>query len=118
MATLVRADWLILLTDVDGLYTANPATDPTAQPIYEVADLSQLNVCRPPLAPVYSECTFRWLLQQRLGKTAWTLIVYLRHTGCVIQDVIYRRRIQGATSTNKSRRQQEHGRSTIPLPPS
>ncbi len=55
MATLVRADWLILLTDVDGLYTANPATDPTAQPIYEGADLSQLNVRRPPLMPVYGD---------------------------------------------------------------
>ena len=111
----MRADWLILLTDVDGLYTANPATDPTAQPIYEVADLSQLNVRRPPLAPVYSECRFCWLLQQRLGKTAWTLIVYLQHTGCVIKDVTYRRRMQGATPTNKSCRQQEHDRSTTPL---
>ncbi|KAK9846452.1 hypothetical protein WJX81_004071 [Elliptochloris bilobata] len=44
VATLVRADWLVLLTDVDALYTANPATDPAAQPIHEVADLSQLHV--------------------------------------------------------------------------
>lgn len=44
MATLIRADWLVLLTDVDALYTANPATDPAAQPIYEVTDLSQLHV--------------------------------------------------------------------------
>ena len=44
VATLIRADWLVLLTDVDALYTANPATDPAAQPIYEVTDLSQLHV--------------------------------------------------------------------------
>ena len=44
VATLIRADWLVLLTDVDALYTANPATDPAARPIYEVADLSQLHV--------------------------------------------------------------------------
>ena len=44
VATLICADWLVLLTDVDALYTANPATDPAAQPIYEVADLSQLHV--------------------------------------------------------------------------
>ena len=44
VATLIRADWLVLLTDVDALYTANPATDPDAQPIYEVTDLSQLHV--------------------------------------------------------------------------
>jgi glutamate 5-kinase len=49
VATLVRADWLVLLTDVDGLFTANPATDPAAQPIHEVADLAALHVrARPP----------------------------------------------------------------------
>lgn len=44
VATLVQADWLFLLTDVPNLFTANPNTDPTAQPIYEVADLSKLHV--------------------------------------------------------------------------
>ena len=44
VATLVRADWLFLLTDVDCLYTANPTTNPTAQPIHEVSDLSLLQV--------------------------------------------------------------------------
>lgn len=44
VATLVQADWLFLLTDVPNLFTANPNTDPDAQPIYEVADLSKLNV--------------------------------------------------------------------------
>lgn len=33
VANLVNADWLILLTDVDYLYTANPNTHPDAQPI-------------------------------------------------------------------------------------
>ena len=44
MATLVQADWLFLLTDVASLYTANPSTDPTAQPIYEVPDVGALQV--------------------------------------------------------------------------
>ena len=33
VAALVQADWLVLLTDVDYLYTANPRTNPDAQPI-------------------------------------------------------------------------------------
>lgn len=33
VAALVQADWLVLLTDVDYLYTANPRTDPDAKPI-------------------------------------------------------------------------------------
>ena len=33
IAVLVAADWLVLLTDVDYLYTANPRNDPTATPI-------------------------------------------------------------------------------------
>lgn len=44
VATLVQADWLFLLTDVDALYTANPSTDPTAKPIREVPDLWSLEV--------------------------------------------------------------------------
>ncbi|KAI7845040.1 hypothetical protein COHA_001406 [Chlorella ohadii] len=44
VATLVQADWLFLLTDVPNLFTANPNVDPDAQPIYEVFDLSKLNV--------------------------------------------------------------------------
>ena len=42
VATLVQADWLFLLTDVDCLYTANPNVDPTATPIYQVHDLTKL----------------------------------------------------------------------------
>jgi glutamate 5-kinase len=42
VATLVQAEWLFLLTDVDALYTANPAVDPTATPIREVADMADL----------------------------------------------------------------------------
>jgi glutamate 5-kinase len=33
VAVLVGADWLFLLTDVDFLYTGNPAYDPLARPI-------------------------------------------------------------------------------------
>lgn len=44
MATLVQADWLFLLTDVNNVYTANPNVDPNATPIYEVHDLTKLQV--------------------------------------------------------------------------
>eukprot|EP00884_Botryococcus_braunii_P023354 jgi/Botrbrau1/9702/Bobra.0201s0032.1 len=44
VATLVRADWLFLLTDVDALYTANPNVDPSARAIPEVHDLEELQV--------------------------------------------------------------------------
>lgn len=44
VATLVAANWLFLLTDVPNLFTANPNTDPSAEPIFEVPDLSKLHV--------------------------------------------------------------------------
>ncbi len=37
-----RADAVILLSDIDGLYTANPATDPQAQFIATVTDISAI----------------------------------------------------------------------------
>ncbi|MDQ0222710.1 glutamate 5-kinase [Streptococcus moroccensis] len=40
VASLLKADLLVLLTDVDGLYTANPTTDPDAQHIPEVKQIS------------------------------------------------------------------------------
>ncbi|QFZ92300.2 glutamate 5-kinase [Synechococcus elongatus] len=42
VASLVEAQWLFLLTDVDRLYTADPRQDPSAQPITIVRDLSEL----------------------------------------------------------------------------
>lgn len=42
VAILIKADRLILLTDTDGLYTSDPATDPGARLIEEVADWSLL----------------------------------------------------------------------------
>mmetsp|Transcript_19842 Transcript_19842/g.23811 ORF Transcript_19842/g.23811 Transcript_19842/m.23811 type:complete len:432 (+) Transcript_19842:197-1492(+) len=42
VATLVGADYLFLLTDVDGLYTSNPNTDPTAERIPIVEDITKL----------------------------------------------------------------------------
>lgn len=44
VATLVHADWLFLLTDVDALYTANPNVDANAKPIRVVEDVQALNV--------------------------------------------------------------------------
>lgn len=37
VANLVEAHWLFLLTDVDCLYSADPRTDPDAQPILQVS---------------------------------------------------------------------------------
>lgn len=42
VAYLVEAEQLILLTDVDGLYTANPRTDPNAQRIPVVEDIGKV----------------------------------------------------------------------------
>ena len=44
VASLVDADWLFLMTDVDRLYTANPRTNPDAKPIDVVRNLDELNV--------------------------------------------------------------------------
>lgn len=40
VAALLKADLLVLLTDVDGLYTANPATDPTAQHLEQIEEVT------------------------------------------------------------------------------
>jgi glutamate 5-kinase len=44
VASLVDADWLFLLTDVDRLYTANPRTNPEAKPIEVVQNFDDLDV--------------------------------------------------------------------------
>lgn len=41
VACLVNANLLILLTDVNGVYTANPNVDPTAKRIAEIHDVSK-----------------------------------------------------------------------------
>ena len=40
VATLVDADALIILSDIDGLYTANPATHPEAKLIHEIPEIT------------------------------------------------------------------------------
>jgi glutamate 5-kinase len=40
VAQMVSADCLVLLSDVDGLYTADPAADPQARFIPEIADIT------------------------------------------------------------------------------
>jgi len=40
VAAMVSADSLVLLSDIDGLYTADPRRDPTARHIAEVAELT------------------------------------------------------------------------------
>ncbi|MTV48025.1 glutamate 5-kinase [Heliobacillus mobilis] len=40
VASLVHSDVLVLLTDIDGLYTANPRVDPSAVLIHEVAEIT------------------------------------------------------------------------------
>lgn len=42
VASLVEADWLFLLTDVDKLYSADPRYDPNAQPIDLITHMGQL----------------------------------------------------------------------------
>jgi len=41
IANLIDADMFICLTDVVGLYTANPQTDPSAQPVYTVREVTK-----------------------------------------------------------------------------
>ncbi len=42
VAGLVQADWLFMLTDVDRLYSADPRTQPDAQPIITVERMEEL----------------------------------------------------------------------------
>ena len=42
VAILLGSDRLVLLTDTDGLYSADPSRDPAAEPIAEVCDFEQL----------------------------------------------------------------------------
>ncbi len=42
VASLIEADWLFLLTDVDRLYSADPRAFPDAQPIIRVSRIEQL----------------------------------------------------------------------------
>lgn len=42
VASLVEADWLFLLTDVDRLYSADPTQNPDARPIHLVRHLDEL----------------------------------------------------------------------------
>ncbi|MCX8033024.1 MAG: glutamate 5-kinase [Thermoleophilia bacterium] len=46
VALLVKADLLLLLTDTDGVYTADPKTDPNARLIGRVEDISELEGVR------------------------------------------------------------------------
>ena len=45
VAVLVEADLLIMLTDIDGLYTANPADDPAAKLIHVVEGIDDTITC-------------------------------------------------------------------------
>jgi len=39
---MIHADYLFLLTDVDGLYTSNPRKDPLAKPIQVVSSIAAI----------------------------------------------------------------------------
>ena len=41
VAGMIGADCLVILTDIDGLYTANPQTDPTAMLVPEVEEITE-----------------------------------------------------------------------------
>eukprot|EP00210_Caulerpa_lentillifera_P001741 g1671.t1 len=44
VAIMCEADWLVMCTDVDCLYTADPRNDPSAKAIHEVHNVSTLDV--------------------------------------------------------------------------
>lgn len=44
VAALVDADLLLIATDIDGLYTANPRLDPDAKPVPELTGVSQASM--------------------------------------------------------------------------
>lgn len=46
-SSMVQADYLFLLTDVDGLYTANPRKDPTAKAIQTVTSIAEIRTRGP-----------------------------------------------------------------------
>lgn len=41
-SSMIHADYLFLLTDVDGLYTSNPRKDPSAKKIDEVTSVAAI----------------------------------------------------------------------------
>ncbi len=41
IANMIGADMFIILTDVDSLYTAHPADDPAAEPVYTVTEIDE-----------------------------------------------------------------------------
>ena len=41
-SSMIHADYLFLLTDVDGLYTSNPRKDPAASPIDVVSSIAAI----------------------------------------------------------------------------
>ena len=41
-ASMIQADYLFLLTDVDGLYTSNPRKDPSAKPLQVVSSVAEV----------------------------------------------------------------------------
>lgn len=41
ITNMIGADMFIILTDVDSLYTAHPADDPTAEPVYTVVEIDE-----------------------------------------------------------------------------
>eukprot|EP00171_Calliarthron_tuberculosum_P017643 IDg17643t1 len=43
VSTVIEADWLFLLTDVNMVYTANPRNNPNALPIPVVPDINSMN---------------------------------------------------------------------------
>ena len=53
VAAMVQADLLVLLTDVDGLYTANPSQDPTAKRLERIEHISREMIEMAGGVPVY-----------------------------------------------------------------
>ena len=56
---MIEADWLVLLTDVDYLYTANPSVDPTATPIKVLTRMRRCSRLLSRLLPAGCLCSCR-----------------------------------------------------------
>jgi len=72
VAQMISADTLVLLSDIDGLYTANPRTDPTARHLPEIAELTPEieAMAGPPLAGMSSGGMVTKLAAARIAMAA------------------------------------------------
>jgi glutamate 5-kinase len=83
VAGMISADTLVLLSDIDGLYTADPRTDPAALHLAEVADLTPeiVAMAGPPAPGMSSGGMVTKLAAARIAITAGCRMVIARGDG-------------------------------------